>query len=534
VPIKVCCPKCKKVTTAPDEYAGKKVKCRCGAVFVLPKPAVENSPSASLWNLSDEQAVAGSPVTTAPRGARNAPFSSTNQAPVSAVCVGGPASRSGWLAGFQQRKLAIAVSVVTLIWLVCLASIMMFGVRYFFWLLPLAGVAIAFFGFWLPVVKRSGPHGPWLRRRFVQVAVISGLIGVAIVAFPFVLLLAASCGIHLPEGTFSRESYNEVHATSYMIATILMKIMSLSFATCFVSLTASITWRLGHQYGPSGAASILYLVFSTPLLVVLAPLCFFSPPGATHSPPTFPAPGTGMPQAQHVPGPQPVQPPEMKAPPAPAAASAPMLARDQRAGGGGISRRGRSGMRPPDIRMELLGAEAVQKELKLTTEQQATLRAFLSESNRKQEAEAERLERLLHTNPREYHQEMMKNLKGKAQETAAIEQKIREILQPPQLERLNQIRLQIAGPSALTEPDVQTALELTPSQTSQIRSISQTSSSQIQAALSSINPSDPSASHKRAHEIRKAAAEQLMNVLTADQKLKLEKIKGDKVDVRLP
>ena len=48
MPIKFACPSCGKAYNVKDELAGKKAKCRCGAVMPIPVPAVsvpiENDP----------------------------------------------------------------------------------------------------------------------------------------------------------------------------------------------------------------------------------------------------------------------------------------------------------------------------------------------------------------------------------------------------------------------------------------------------------------------------------------------------------
>jgi len=36
---RICCPSCSKSFRAKSKYFGKKVRCKCGAVFVVPQPA---------------------------------------------------------------------------------------------------------------------------------------------------------------------------------------------------------------------------------------------------------------------------------------------------------------------------------------------------------------------------------------------------------------------------------------------------------------------------------------------------------------
>jgi Spy/CpxP family protein refolding chaperone len=154
----------------------------------------------------------------------------------------------------------------------------------------------------------------------------------------------------------------------------------------------------------------------------------------------------------------------------------------------------------------LLGQESVQKELKLTDEQNKKIKELTD----KQRESFQGL--------RDLSQE---DRRAKMQETAKANDKaIGAILKPEQLKRAKQIALQQQGAGALRNEAVAQALKISEEQKDKIREIQAKSREETQGL------GRDEEGRKKRQEIMKATNEKVMGVLTAEQKAKLKEMQG--------
>lgn len=185
----------------------------------------------------------------------------------------------------------------------------------------------------------------------------------------------------------------------------------------------------------------------------------------------------------------------------------------------------------------LLRSEAIQKELELVDAQKEKLRALAEELRSQMGRPGERGERqeLTDEQRRARMAEFMEKAKARAEETR---KKLAEILLPAQMERLEQIQLQLRGSTALADAKVADALKLTDEQKEKLRQIAEKSSEQRRSLFGDRTGDDEQARRARWQEISEKmrklseqAREESLQVLTAEQREALEKMKGKAIDV---
>jgi|GEM_PF-505221 len=186
----------------------------------------------------------------------------------------------------------------------------------------------------------------------------------------------------------------------------------------------------------------------------------------------------------------------------------------------------------------LLNTPTVQKELELVDEQKAKLKElqektqqamremFSGMGNWRDMSEEERKGRM---------EEMRKKGEARAEETKRA---IEEILLPHQIERLKGIALQRMGVGALNDKEIQHDLKMTQEQIAKLKSIGEEAAKQMQEAFAGMRDLSPEERQARfaemgrkMQEMRKQIETKLMDVLTAEQKESLEKMKGEKLEI---
>jgi Spy/CpxP family protein refolding chaperone len=170
---------------------------------------------------------------------------------------------------------------------------------------------------------------------------------------------------------------------------------------------------------------------------------------------------------------------------------------------------------------QLLQNEAIQKELKLGEEQINQLKDIRDE---------------------------MRKSEGRPtpEKLAEIEKQVKDILEPEQLKRLEEIRLQLnlrmQGVRALSEGDLAEKLGVTDEQKEQLNKISEESRAKIGEAFPrpeggdrpQLTDEQRAARMTKMQELRKEAYEQAIKVLTPEQKEKLDGMTGKefKIDMQ--
>jgi Spy/CpxP family protein refolding chaperone len=174
----------------------------------------------------------------------------------------------------------------------------------------------------------------------------------------------------------------------------------------------------------------------------------------------------------------------------------------------------------------LLNSPKVQKELDLIDDQTAKIK----EANDKTRKAMSDLWSGMRDLSPEDRQAKMEEI-GKKMQALGEEAKktIETTLLPNQLARLKGIAIQVAGVRALSDKGVQKDLKFSDDQTAKIKSIGEDFGKKMREAFTP--GGDWQEMRTKMDELRKENEKQLLDVLNADQKAALEKMKGAKLDI---
>jgi hypothetical protein len=202
------------------------------------------------------------------------------------------------------------------------------------------------------------------------------------------------------------------------------------------------------------------------------------------------------------------------------------LSAQGRGRGGGFGG-GRGGFSP----LMLVANEAVQKEIGVTDDQKAKLTA-LREEFQKESAKVRTDAGLPEAGggggggARPTEEQIAKLTEGMKKVNETFTPKLKETLKPEQLERVQQIAYQAAGPQAYSNPEVVKALEITKEQEEKIATVNKDFQEKMQAAFAGGAGGGPEAFAK----LRTEQTEALDKVLTKEQAEKWTALKGKKFD----
>ena len=183
-----------------------------------------------------------------------------------------------------------------------------------------------------------------------------------------------------------------------------------------------------------------------------------------------------------------------------------------RGGGGG----GMGGMAGPG----LIGNPAVQKELKLTDEQQEKAKAFAEEYREKARESMSKLEGLEGEDRMKKATEMnMVNAKAGMKDVEAM-------LKPEQTKRFKQVVFQARGVEALTDPDHAKALKITKEQADKVKNLIDDQRAESRAAMQD-SGGDRQAMGEKMMAIRKATAEKALALMSPEQKNMFKEMSGE-------
>jgi hypothetical protein len=188
-------------------------------------------------------------------------------------------------------------------------------------------------------------------------------------------------------------------------------------------------------------------------------------------------------------------------------------------------------MRVPGIdRLMLLNQEPVRQELKLTPEQETSVRELADQarseltefmSGVRELSPEERTEKSA-----ELRAELEKSVKG-------LLTKVDGVLQAPQKERLTQLSVQQRGAfGAIQDPEVQTALKLSDEQKKKVETLVEESRPRGQGAGGGGGGGggDQEARRARFQAMQKDRNEKALQILSAEQRTELDKMQGPKFD----
>ena len=165
----------------------------------------------------------------------------------------------------------------------------------------------------------------------------------------------------------------------------------------------------------------------------------------------------------------------------------------------------------------LLNIEQVQKEIELVDDQKEQVRKLNEEQQTAMREAFAGFRDLSEDERRKRGEELRGKMEAQQKEVRA---KLDEILLPHQSERLKQISIQVRGTSALADPAVAEELGLTEDQKQKIRQVGEEMRASFQGG-------NREGGRERFEAMRKEAEEKTLAVLTAEQKTKLEQMKGE-------
>lgn len=188
---------------------------------------------------------------------------------------------------------------------------------------------------------------------------------------------------------------------------------------------------------------------------------------------------------------------------------------------GGGRNRGGFGGRGGNPAM-LLGAEQLQKELKITEEQKGKIKEILEESMKRGREGFANFRDMTDEERTKAFAEMQK--RGEE-----VRKKLVEVLTTEQAQRFRGITLQLAGTSALTQPEIAQELKLSDEQVKQLKTISEETNKKRRELFSGgrgASEEERAKSREKMTQLQKDADEEALAVLTADQRAAMEKLKG--------
>ncbi len=194
---------------------------------------------------------------------------------------------------------------------------------------------------------------------------------------------------------------------------------------------------------------------------------------------------------------------------------------------------GRGGPGPMEAFM-LLRVEKVQKELNITEDQYSKLDEAGRDFMEQMRESFGSLRDLSDEERRTKMDEMAKESQEKLDKTLA------EILQPKQLERFEQIQLQVQGPMAVTTPKVGKAVNIADDQKEKIQTIRDEMRNAVRDLMGNMRDLSPEQRREKMNEMRdkfqqlnKETGDKILAVLNQEQRDKFQKMQGEKFDLDL-
>ena len=190
-----------------------------------------------------------------------------------------------------------------------------------------------------------------------------------------------------------------------------------------------------------------------------------------------------------------------------------------RTGGGGFGGRTGGG----DMTMTLLRLEPVRTELEISPDQEEAL-TKMTEQNRQERPNAD----FRNMSEDERTEFFAKMRKAAEERTAKMKEQLEEILFPEQLERLEQINIQLQGIAALQNPEVAKKLKMTEAQTKELGEVRDGLMEKMRDSMREIFASGGrDGIREKMEKMRDDMEGEVLGVLNSDQKKKFEEMKGE-------
>ena len=177
----------------------------------------------------------------------------------------------------------------------------------------------------------------------------------------------------------------------------------------------------------------------------------------------------------------------------------------------------------------LLTMPAVQEELNLSEDQKTKVKEATDKSRAAMQKLYTGIREASEADRQAKMEEAGKKMQANAEETKKT---IEGILLPKQLERLKGLAWQMGGVMALADKEIQQDLKLSDDQAAKIKAAGEDLRKKAEELMS--EGADPTTLRPKMHQLRTDYEKQVMEVLTADQKVSLEKMKGAKFEFPMP
>ena len=187
----------------------------------------------------------------------------------------------------------------------------------------------------------------------------------------------------------------------------------------------------------------------------------------------------------------------------------------------------------------LLRLEEVQKELELNDDQKAKLKEIGEKALARMKEAFSGMQGFRDLSADERRAKMAELGNKARQQAEELRKEIEGVLVPHQVERIKQIALQVAvrtrGAASviLDDREVQEALGLSEEQRGKLKAIRESMAEKLQKLFRERGEGDQQARRDQFQSVRKEAEQQVLEVVTPEQKEKFEKMQGEKFDVDL-
>ena len=204
------------------------------------------------------------------------------------------------------------------------------------------------------------------------------------------------------------------------------------------------------------------------------------------------------------------------------------------AGGGGFGGRGGSGgsmfggRGGGDMTMTLLRIEAVRTELEISPDQEEAL------TKMQEQGRPERPDGDFRNMSEEERTEFFSKMRKQAEErNAKMKEQLEEVLFPEQLERLQEINIQLQGIAALRNADVAKELKITEAQKKELEEVQAGLMEKMREGMRELftGGGGREGMREKIEEMRDDMEGDVLDVLTSDQKKKFEEMKGEKFEM---
>ena len=203
------------------------------------------------------------------------------------------------------------------------------------------------------------------------------------------------------------------------------------------------------------------------------------------------------------------------------------------AGGGGFGSRGGGGSMfggrgGGDMTQTLLRIEAIRTELEISPDQEEAL------TKMQEQGRTERPSGDFRNMSEEERTEFFTKMRKQAEErNAKMKEQLEEVLFPEQLERLQEINIQLQGIAALRNEDVAKELKITEAQKKELEEVQAGMMEKMREGMRELFTSGGGREgmREKIEKMREDMEGDVLGVLTSDQKKKFEEMKGEKFEM---